>query len=94
MNNKQLLDSFIDKQAELVNLLEKHGIDCIIDTFVFDEVVVKGRTLDGYKDLISIFFKNKKIEHIFFHKSTLQTEILNLNQELQDWLEFNSDYMK
>ena len=27
MNNKQLLDSFVDKQAELISLLEKHNIN-------------------------------------------------------------------
>jgi hypothetical protein len=90
MNNKQLLDSFVDKdkQAEFINLLEKHGVKYRIDSFVFDEVVVKGDRQLGHKDLISVFFKNKKIQSIIFHKNSPKTEILNLNQELQDWLGF------
>jgi hypothetical protein len=83
---KQLLDSFVyDQQAELISLLEKHGV--WYKNFWYknygiggfnksdkSEVVLRGLDISFYKNkVVSISFSDIEVDR-------------NLDQEITDWL--------
>ncbi len=93
MNNKQLLDSFIDKQAELISLLEKHNINWdkvdrpswpSSDKLIFSAprgIVVE---VDFKKNkVIGLSYKINDIKWV----DTIDT--IPIGNEIYDWLYYN-----
>ncbi len=80
MNNKQLLDSFVDKKAEFTSLLENHDIK-------YGESLVAGITGSGAvvplvhvkSQIVSAWFRDKDF-------LTFEVSVDLKNKELNDWL--------
>ena len=91
--NKQLLDSFVDKQAELMNLLKKHNISCeklyrpsypSSDKLIFSAprgIVVE---VDFIKNkVVGLSYKINDIKWV----DTIDT--IPIGNEIYDWLYYN-----
>ena len=88
MNNKELLDSFVlDKQTQLINLLEKYHVKYKrTSTCIWSKV--GGRRIEEssivLRGLEIRFYAGKFLEAIWFLEQEYPQE---LDQEIYDWLQ-------